>query len=58
MRWFSKRIVGVPTVVRWDLWSLWSTETTGLIPSPAQWVKDPALPQLWCKSKLCLRSDP
>ena len=28
------------------------------IPGPAQWVKDPALLQLWLSSKLQLRSDP
>ena len=27
-------------------------------PSPAQWVKDPALPQLWLRSELQLGSDP
>ena len=27
-------------------------------PQPAQWVKDPALPQLWLRSHLQLRSDP
>ena len=29
-----------------------------LIPSQAQWVKNPALPQLHCRSRLQLRSDP
>ena len=29
-----------------------------LIPSLAQWVKDLALPQLWRRSELWLRSDP
>ena len=28
------------------------------IPGPAQWVKDPALPQLWLRLQLWLRSDP
>ena len=30
----------------------------GLIPGPAQWVKDLALPQLWLGSQLRLNSDP
>ena len=30
----------------------------GLIPSPAQWVKDPVLPQLQLRSQLRLGSDP
>ena len=31
---------------------------TGLTPSPAQWVKDLALLELWLRSQLWLRSDP
>ena len=31
---------------------------TGSIPSQAQWVKDLALPQLWRRSQLWLKSDP
>ena len=30
----------------------------GLIPGPAQWLKDPVLPQLQCRSQRQLRSDP
>jgi len=45
-------------VARWvnDLASL--SGGTGLIPCPLQWVRDPALLPLWCKSKLWLGFDP
>ena len=36
------------------LFSFWA----GGVPSVAQWVKDLALPQLWCRSQLKLRFDP
>ena len=32
--------------------------STGLIPGPAQYVVDPALPQLWYRSQLQLTNDP
>ena len=39
-------------VVYWDCW------VAGLIPGPAQQVKDPALPQLWRRAQRQLGSDP
>ena len=40
------------SVALWERWEM------GLIPSPAQWVKDPALPQLRLRLRLQLGSDP
>ena len=49
-----KKGIGVPTVVHWvkDLTASSSgrRRDVGSIPSPAQWIKDPAFPQLWCRS--------
>ena len=42
----------VGSVVSWECWD------AGLILSPAQWVKDRVLLQLWHRSLLWLRSDP
>ena len=39
-------------VASWERWEAGST------PAPAQWVKDPVLPQLCHKSQLQLGSDP
>ena len=53
--WIKKDIAGVPTVAKGDRQCL---EGAGSIPSPEQWVKDPALLQLWLKLQLRLRFDP
>ena len=57
---------GVSAVAQWNQWRLGSIGSIGNIgalglrfdPSPAQWVKDLALPQLWLGSQLRLGSDP
>ena len=48
---------GVPAVAQ-RVKNLVSLRQCGLIPSPAQWVKDLALLQLWCRSQLQLGLDP
>ena len=50
--------VGAPTVVEWNQQHLRRCWDLGSIPSPAQWVKDPVLLQLWLRSLLWLRSNP
>ena len=46
-------------MVQWDWRHLGNLHLhAGLIPSPAQGVKDPALPQLWLRLQLQLGSDP
>ena len=47
----------VLAVVQQDQGRLGSNRTQGSIPSPAQWVKDLALLQLWLRSQLQLRSN-
>ena len=40
---------GLPVVAQWLTNPTSNHEVSGLIPSLAQWVRDPALPQLWCR---------
>ena len=49
---------GVPAVVQLVNDPACLCGIAGLIPSPAQWVKDLALLQLWHKSQMWLRFDP
>ena len=47
---------GVPAVVQWVKNLTAETQSAEVpAPSPAQWVKDPTLPQLWCRLQLWLR---
>lgn len=46
---FKMISLGVPAVAQWD-------RDTGSILTLAQWVKDPTLPRLLCRSQLQLES--
>ena len=51
--WWQSSCCGVMGLaVSWEHWDM------GSIPSPAQQVKDLALPQLWLRLRWALRSDP
>jgi len=50
--------VGVPAVAQWVDVPACLSGGASSIPSPEQWVKDPALLQLWYRLQLRLRLDP
>ena len=41
-------------VAQWLMNPTRNDEVEGLIPGFTQWVKDPGLPELWCRSKTWL----
>lgn len=57
-------VMGISTVVQWVKKLHWLQSLQGLsggsgsFPGPVQWVKDLALPQLWCRLQLWLGFSP
>ena len=47
---------GVPVVVQWLTNPTRNHEVAGSVPALAQWVNDPALPELWCRLQTRLGS--
>ena len=48
---------GVPALAQWVNDLAYPCGGAGSLRSPAQWVKDSVLPQLWCRLQLCQGGD-
>ena len=57
-QWVKNLTAGVPVVAQWLTNPTRNHEVVGLIPGLAQWVKDPVLLCLWCRSAATLQLDP